>query len=125
MPGEVVETCTVWAVYTFPYVAKLYAFHVHPDVLIGLFGRGIPEVTYLTDGTERIKDQCADCARFDFQGGCPGPEAHAFAEWHIECTRTIWYPVEMGKFEVPANLGQHGRIVEVTRLIMQNAQQSR
>jgi hypothetical protein len=122
--GEVVETCTVWAVYTFPYLRGLYGYGEHSELVIHLIGRGNPEVTFLMDGTEKIDGECVVCDRYAFRGTCPGPEAHTFAQWHIESTRNIWFPVEMGKFEVPADLDHHGRIVETMRLIMQRQRET-
>lgn len=118
--SEVVEMRTVWAVYSFPILAEESGFGPHSEFVRDMLGRGEPEIIYMLDGRATIGGECAVCARLAFRGTCPGIEAHAFTQWVIECTRNVWYPVELGEFSIPDDFDRPAQIAEIRRLIMQH-----
>lgn len=109
---------TVWAVYIHPYAVDLDG-----EIIPGMefardyFGRTIPEVLLMLDGSEKINGRCLACERVSFRGACPGSQAHAFTQWQIETTRNFMHEVEMEAFRVPERYNRDGRIASIKRIL--------
>jgi hypothetical protein len=119
------STTTAWAVYIHPYAIDLDGETI-PGVEFArdFFGRTIPEILLMLDGSEKVNGRCLACERVGFRGKCPGSQAHAFTQWQIESTRNFLQEVEMEAFRVPERFNREGRIAFIKRTLTKRERDS-
>lgn len=117
---------TVWAVYVHPYAIDLDGETI-PGVEFArdYFGRTIPQILLMLDGSEKVNGRCLACERVSFRGACPGSQAHAYTQWQIETTRNFLHEVEMEAFKVPERYNREGRIAFIKRTLTKRERDSK
>lgn len=114
-------TVAGWAVYYFPELETI-GDGQYTDFVVTVIGFGPPEVLWAFADHKASNGRCAFCEFRKIIGECPGVERHALAQLDKFSDPCVFNTLQLGRFEVPANLLPGPLFVEIERQINLNSE---